>query len=262
MKWALIFSFLLLGGCAWPPSKCGSIPSPAGIPPQGCSNQVDTTTCSDGTPCSGSSLVVDTAHSGLHMTDPKRACVLFDVKGNGVPVCVSWPEHGSGNAWLVDDADGVGVVDSGKDLLGNFSSHSIADRAPKPNNQNPNGFLALAWYDQLPQGGDANLIIDKRDKIWSKLKLWIDDHCYKTPDVACASLPDELHALEEYGINSISLIYAYADGHTDNFRNEFKFSAVLNPDAETNPLNEKGEVCCDLHQQSSIDERLIFDVHW
>jgi hypothetical protein len=199
-------------------------------------------------------LIVDTNHTGFHLTDPSKACVTFNLTGN--PVCYSWPEHGSGNAWLVHD-DGSGVIDSGKQLFGNYTPHADGDGLVK--GRNANGFLALAWYDRPVQGGDGNAIIDKRDKVWTKLKLWIDDHCYKTPDVPCTSLPGELHPLEEFGITSISLVYTGFNQYSDDFKNFFRFSSVLNPDAETKPVNEKGELCCDQHQHSR-DGRLTYDV--
>jgi len=65
--------------------------------------------------------------------------------------------------------------------------------------------------------------------------------------------------LEEFGINSISLVYTGFTEYTDGSKNDFRFSAVLNPDAETHPINAKGESCCDQHQHSS-DGRLTYDV--
>ena len=236
-------------------STCTQTP-PIGPPGTNCQWAWDGQHCTWYQTCTGTSpLIVDTTGKGFKLTDPQLACVTFNMDGN--PKCYSWPDPKSGNAWLVYDANGDGIIDSGSELFGDTTAHANGGVANHPD---PNGFLALAWYDQPAQGGDMNLILDKRDKIWTKLKLWIDQHCYKTPDVPCASLPSEVHSLESAGINSISLIYTGANDHTDAYNNRFKYSAVLNPFAETNQINSKGESCCDNQQQSS-DGRLIYDVY-
>ena len=245
-------------------STCTYTPPPFSNPGAGCQWVYNSSTCTWTDVCNpsagtGSPIIVDTNHTGFHLTDPQTACVTFNL--SGTPACYSWPEHGSGNAWLVYDADGSGVIDSGKELFGNFTPHSNADwlETKFQNNKDPNGFLALQWFDQPAQGGDGNLIIDKRDQVWTKLKLWIDDHCYLKPDTPCVSIPGELHPLAQFGITSISLVYTYANDHHDTFQNDFRYSAVLNPDAEAQPINAKGESCCDQHQHSN-DGRLTYDV--
>ena len=202
-------------------------------------------------------LIVDTTNTGFKLSDPSKGeYVTFDIRGDGTLAKLSWPHHGSGNAWLTVDLDGDGVIENGKELFGNFSAYADHGVANYPN---PNGFNALSWYDQAAQGGDGNLIIDKNDAVWSKLRLWIDGHCWKEPDVPCKSRPDELHDLESEGITSISLVWG-GSYKVDDVGNEFKFYTVLNPEAETTPKNEKGESCCDLRQRSK-DPRLIYDVY-
>lgn len=203
-----------------------------------------------------SPIIIDTTGGGFKFSDPtKGQYVSFDIEGNGVYKKVSWPLPGSGNAWLALDRDGDGMIKDGTELFGDFTPHSNADN---PNYPNPNGFVALDWYDQPAQGGDMNLIIDKKDAIWSKLRLWVDEHCYKEPDKPCRSRPNELHSLESKGINSISLVWD-ASTKIDPVGNQFKFYSVLNPEAETKPKDEHGNVCCDLHQRSA-DSRLAYDV--
>ena len=156
--------------------------------------------------CADSLLIVDTTNTGFKLSDPNHGqYVTFDVRGDGVLQKVSWPLPGSRNAWLVYDRDGDGVIKDGTELFGNFTPHADGG---VPNHPSPSGFLALQWYDHPgPQGGHSDLMIDKQDAIWQKLRLWIDTHCYKTPEVPCQSLPRELHTLESVNINSISLIY-------------------------------------------------------
>jgi hypothetical protein len=226
----------------------------------------DTTSCSwQWAPCGeggGSSpIIVDTTGKGFHFTDPaKGEYVTFDIQGNGTYEKLSWPRAGSGNAWLVLDRDGDGIIKDGTELFGNFTQHSNADI---PNYPNPNGFLALEWYDKAAQGGNMDLMISDQDAIWPKLKLWIDTHCYLTPDAPCQSLPDELFSLDSKGVRSISLVYG-AGPKTDAVGNQFKFFAVLNPLAHDIPKGDPRWADAlasghDLHQESH-DGRLTYDV--
>jgi hypothetical protein len=217
-----------------------------------------------GSDCNSSPIIIDTSNKGFVFTDPTKGdYVTFDITGTGNPVKLSWPDHNSGNAWLVYDRDGDGVIKDGTELFGNFSPHADGGH---PDGL-ANGFLALGWYDQPAQGGNGDAVIDNQDAIWSKLRLWIDTHCYQEPDVPCQSQPSELFPLPSKGINSLSLIYGYDPNKIDSIGNWFKLFAVVNPDIKSAPtnadgrhVNAKGETCCDLHQKSSKDGRLMYDV--
>lgn len=236
---------------------CNPTTQPGSGPAPGCSWAWNYTTCTWYMNCPTSPLIVDTTGQGFKLSDPKTHCVTFDLEGTGHLDCWSWPEPGSGNAWLVYDRDGDGKIDSGQELFGTFTPHSDGG---VPGNKSANGFLALAWYDQPAQGGNMDLILDERDKIWPKLKLWIDEHCYQTPNQPCSALPRELYTLESKGIRSISLVYMTGSGsELDTYNNRFKYYAVLNPLVKDVPKTPKGESCCDNHQTSK-DGRLIYDV--
>lgn len=203
-------------------------------------------------PCSP--VILDTTGHGFVLTDPEKGeYVSFDMQGNGNLVKLSWPKAGSGNAWLVYDRDGDGVIKDGTELFGNFTPH--ADWNDKPN---PNGFSALGWYDLPAQGGNMDAMISKEDAIWKELRLWIDTHCYKTPNAPCQSLPSELHTLESKGINSLSLVVS-ASSKTDAIGNRYELSAPVNPVAHDVKVDEHGNSCCDLHMKSK-DGRLAYDV--
>jgi hypothetical protein len=224
--------------------------------PNGAYWEWDVTSCSWILVNGASPIVIDTRNTGFKFTNPNTSdgYVSFDIRGDGTLFKVSWPQHGSGNAWLaLPDQDGN--VTSGKQLFGNYTYY--ADQLI-PNYPNPNGFNALMYYDRIDQGGDGNLIIDNKDAVWPKLRLWIDEHCYQNPDQACVSRPSELHKPEEFGMTSISLVWDQGF-KLDKVGNQFKFFSVMNPDAETTPVNAKGEHCCDLHQKSH-DGRLAYDV--
>lgn len=211
-----------------------------------------------------SPIVIDTQNTGFVFTDPRKGeYVTFDIQGNGHPQKLSWTKFGSGNAWLVYDRDGDGVIKDGTEMFGNFTPHSEGP-ANFPDN-GKNGFLALGWYDGPAQGGTGDQIIDKNDKIWKKLRLWIDTHCYSDPDAPCQSLPSELHTLESMGITSLSAVYSYDPQNFDKIGNRFKYWAVLNPELATMPTDGHGRHLQDptrppLPTKRSTDNRKMYDV--
>jgi len=259
---------LSCSGKTLPPIAATGCPYPTSQPPynQGGGQWVWNTSSCNWQWQSGvtSPIVIDTTKTGFVFTDPtKSEYVTFDMKGDGTLLRLSWPKAGSGNAWLVYDRDGDRIIKNGTELFGNFSPHSDGGH---PDGL-ANGFLALGWYDQPAQGGNGDAVIDDKDAIWSKLRLWIDTHCYKEPDLPCQSQPSELFPLTSKRIHSLSLIYGYDPNNVDPIGNWFKLSAVVNPDIELAPTdargvhrNAKGESCCDLHQKSSTDGRLMYDV--
>jgi hypothetical protein len=99
-------------------------------------------------------------------------------------------------------------------------------------------FLALAEFDKPENGGNGDGIIDKRDAVFSRLQLWIDEN------QDGISQPNELHTLPELGVFSLSLHYREAH-RTDEYGNQFHYRAAVNPD----PLD--GE---------STDGRVTYDV--
>ena len=193
--------------------------------------------CPDPTGCA-SPVIIDTTGGGFQFSNPKNSCVLFDIDDNNKPVCLSWPIAGSGNAWLVLP-DKKGHVSSSRQLFGNHTPQ------PHHKSQQPNGFLALAEYD-----ANQDLVIDARDPVWPRLRLWIDTHCAKSPKEVCTALPSELHALSEFGIENLGLVYS-GSNKTDAWGNIYKFSASLN-------VNTQGQ-----DRQHSADRlnRTMYDVY-
>jgi len=159
-------------------------------------------------------IIIDTDGNGFHLTSATDG-VLFDFFGNGKPFMLAWTAPGSTNGWLALDRNGNGLIDSGKDLFGNITA--------QPPSDNPNGFLALAVFDDPANGGNGDGIIDKQDAVWPKLLVWID------ANHDGISQPDELHQLDDIGIRSIGLMYTESR-YVDQYGNEFRFKGALNPD--------------------------------
>jgi hypothetical protein len=202
-------------------------------------------------------IVADTAGIGFHhFTNPQTACVLFDLHDDGKPVCLSWPEPGSGLAWLALPGED-GVVRNGKQFFSNITlqEHHLVKNGDCGIFPCRNGFSALAEWDLpfKPYDGNSDMLIDQRDAIWPRLRLWIDDHCYLHPQEVCVSLPGELHRLDEFGVHNISLAYGYDPQNLDQWGNQFRLYTHINvePPSEANPGS----------RQESKDGRLIYDVY-
>jgi hypothetical protein len=160
-----------------------------------------------------SPIIIDTEGEGFHLTSAENG-VTFDIRGDGHPIRIAWTEAGYRNAFLVLDRDGSGTITSGKELFGNFTA--------QPKSAHPNGFLALAEFDKPANGGNGDGVIDERDAVYSKLRLWIDEN----HDGICQ--PNELHTLSELGVLSLSLDY-YQARRDDRFGNQFRYKAKVNP---------------------------------
>jgi len=163
--------------------------------------------------CCISPIILDVTGNGFQLTSAAKG-VLFDIRGTGDPIQMAWIASGVDNAFLcLPDPDGK--CDDGKDLFGNFT--------PQPQSANPNGFAALAVYDDPKNGGNGDGIIDSRDAIFFSLRLWIDSNHDGI------SQPEEIHTLPSLGVNAISLAYE-SSKRTDQYGNVFRYRAKVNPD--------------------------------
>jgi hypothetical protein len=158
-----------------------------------------------------SPIIIDVSGKGFFLTSAANG-VSFDISGTGTPIQMGWTASGADNAFLaLPGADGL--VHDGKQLFGNYT--------PQPPSTTPNGFAALAVYDDPKNGGNGDGIIDSRDAVFASLRLWID------ANHDGISQPQEMHTLPSLNVTSISLAYKLSE-KTDQYGNAFRYRARVN----------------------------------
>jgi len=171
----------------------------------------ETCNCSGCDTCAGSPILVDLYGDGFHMSSAEDG-VVFDLNGNGTPDRFSWTAAGSDDSWLALDRNGNGRVDSGKELFGNYTA--------QPEVEEPNGFLALAEFDKVANGGNGDGVIDSADNVYRFLLLWRD------ANHDGVSQPEELSPLAAMAVTGLELRYRESK-RADEFGNEFRYRAKV-----------------------------------
>ena len=99
-------------------------------------------------------IVLDLGQHGWRFTSAGEG-VMFDMDGKGLRDWIAWTDPTSEDGFLAWDRNLNGVIDSGRELFG--------DSTVQPPSEAPNGFLALAWLDQVDSGGNGDGLISDLD---------------------------------------------------------------------------------------------------
>lgn len=204
------------GGWFWNPISdyCQQdAPPPCGLEPSVCDPGSWSFEWCDCVPYT-SPIVVDIKGNGFDLTDGAGG-TTFNLNNVGGKEKLAWTRSKSDDAWLVLDRDGNGTIDDGTELFGDVTPQSEPAATEKKN-----GFRALAEYDQIAKGGNADGQIDANDSVFSKLRLWQDVNHNGLTD------PGELHTLPELNLAGLELDYKLSK-KTDKNGNEFAFRAKV-----------------------------------
>jgi hypothetical protein len=154
-----------------------------------------------------SPIILNLGRGGYELTglnDPVR----FDLDADGAIDVVSWTAAGERLAFLALDLNGNGVIDSGRELFGNYTLLPNGTTAP-------NGFEGLGQYDSNADG-----VINTRDSVWRRLLLWTDlDHDGYSDS-------GEVLPITGSDVKSVSLAYEVSD-RRDRHGNLFRFKGTF-----------------------------------
>lgn len=135
-------------------------------------------------------LLLDLTGNGVRMTDIRDG-VLFDTDHSGTLKRSGWADRSTG--MLVID-DGSGQIKDVSQMFSEYYGGKAGVNGAAGETKFKDGFAALASEDANKDG-----VIDQKDPIWSKLRVWVDGTHDAKVDAG------ELKTLAELGITQINV---------------------------------------------------------
>ncbi len=139
-------------------------------------------------------------------------CQVFDLDGDRHVEQTAWTARHADEGFLALDRNLNGTIDDYMEIFG--------DHTPQLPSKEPNGWRALAVWDDSLNGGNEDGVIDVNDYIFTALLIWVDRNHNG------ASEPEELLSLEQVGVDYLELDYGRSE-RVDEFGNLFKFWAKV-----------------------------------
>lgn len=154
-------------------------------------------------------LILSLRETGYQLTSLGEG-VQFDMDGDAEAAQVSWTARDGDEAFLVLDRNKNGLIDDGTELFGDLTAQHPSD--------DPNGFRALALFDDSLNGGNEDRRMSAEDAVFKHLRVW------KDANHNGVSEPNELASLRAAGLEWIDLTYLVSD-LVDRHGNQFRYWA-------------------------------------